>query len=125
MDWQKYKQLCVSPGVCSRWLLTQTVELLDDDVVAARLRQTLSRQPLAKPLDHRGGVETDMFRVRLSLAEARVVLAAVEAAVVRGAATSGTRGRGLGGFVEAWREYLQHLEQGGGDAGAADCSPRS
>ncbi|MFU8817975.1 MAG: hypothetical protein ACNA7W_21710 [Pseudomonadales bacterium] len=105
-------------------MLTQTVELLDDDAVAGRLREALGGEPLVKPADHRGGGETDMFRVRMSLAEAQVLLATVERAVARGAATSGTRKRGLGGFVEAWREYLQHLERGGGDAGVAGCSAR-
>jgi hypothetical protein len=52
------------------------------------------------------------------------VLNAVETAVRGGARTSATRERGLGGFVEAWCEYVRHLETR--PAGAEpNCSPRS
>ena len=116
MDWERYKQLCDTPDVCSRWLLDQTLELLDDSPAAHRVRQDLKNPPLEKPYDHDGGEETDMFRMSLSLPEVRSVRRRVEEAAARGTTTSATRGRGLGGFVETWREYEQYLERqaGGG-----------
>ena len=108
-DWASYKELCDRPNVLSRWMLTETASLLD-----APLRQRLLdmlTEPLPKPADHRGGADTDMFEVALSEAEARAVRLAVEHAATAGTATSRTRGRGLGGFVAAWREFEQALKE--------------
>jgi hypothetical protein len=131
MDWQRYKALCDTPNVCSRWLLLQTLELVRDDALAARLRDHLTGEPLPKPTDHRGAAETDMFPMSLELHEVRAVRALVEQAAGRGVTTSGTRSRGLGGFVEAWLEYERYLERrpgadrGAAPAGTSTCSPRS
>jgi hypothetical protein len=124
MNWDRYKALCDSPEVCSRWMLEQTLELLGDEALRERLQAVMGGAPLEKPLGHRGGAATDMFVVSLTLAEAHGVLEAVEAAVARGATSSATRARGLGGFGEAWREYVQHLRRQRPDPGR-DCSPRS
>lgn len=123
MDWERYKALCDTPDVCSRWLLEQTLELLDDPTLAAGLRAALRSEPLSKPADHRGGPPTDMFRLALTLADVAAVRCQVERAGAAGRTTSATRGRGLGGFVEAWREYEQFLSRR--EAGRASCSPRS
>ncbi len=109
MDWDRYKALCDTPDVCSRWMLQQTLELLNDGALQARLERVLAEQPLPKPEDHRGGAATDMFRVDLSFEEVQAVRRQVEAARSRGATTSATRGRGLGGFIEAWQEYEAFL----------------
>lgn len=109
MDWETYKALCDSPDVGSRWLLEQTLELVDRPELAARLRQCLQTGPVEKPADHQGGPETDMFRMALTLDEVRAIRERVEAAAAAGTETSGTRGRGLGGFVETWREYERFL----------------
>lgn len=114
MDWERYKALSDTPDVCSRWLLDQTLELLDDTGAAARVREDLSRAPIEKPDDHEGGPETDMFRMSLSLDEVRAIRQRVEEARAAGEDTSGTRGRGLGGFIETWREYEQYLERRSG-----------
>ncbi len=114
MDWQRYKTICDSPGVCSRWLLEQSAELVDEPRLAGRLQDQLQQTPVAKPDDHEGSIETDMFRMSLTLDEVRRVRGCVEAAAAAGATTSATRGRGLGGFVETWREYERHLERGAG-----------
>ena len=79
--------------------------------VQSRIRAELVRlleraTPLDKPADHRGGSATDMFRVDLTREVVVLLCDRVESAVQVGAATSGTSGRGLGGFVEAWRECL-------------------
>lgn len=114
MDWDTYKALSDSPDVCSRWLLEQTLELIDRGELAARLRQSLQVGPIEKPADHQGGPETDMFRMTLTLDEVRAIRERVEAAAAAGTETSGTRGRGLGGFVETWCEYERFLERRSG-----------
>ncbi len=123
MDWERYKALCDTPEVCSRWLLEQTLELLDDQDLALSLRSAMDAPPLPKPADHRGGSATDMFRLRLTLEQANAVRLRLEQASAVGETTRATRERGLGGFVEAWREYEQHLKRH--LPGPTDCSTRS
>jgi len=112
LDWDAYKQLCDTPNVFPRWMLEQTCELL-----AGELREQLTRNladaPLDKPSDHRGGAATDMFVLRLPLCHAIAVRDRVRAAVAAGESTSATAGRGLGGFEEAWQEYVQHVGETG------------
>jgi hypothetical protein len=123
MDWARYKALCDSPEVLSRWMIEQTLELLGDADAAAALRAVLGGAPLEKPSDHRGGMATDMFVLALSLGQVRAISEAVQGAVASGQTTSGTRTRGLGGFVEAWDEYQRHLARR--PDVEVPCSPRS
>ena len=118
MDWDRYKRECDSPGVFSRWMLMQTLELLQapgaaqadsQAEVRAALSSSLAGAALAKPVDHSGGASTDMFRLALTVEQAHAVLGVVQQAVATGATTSGTHGRGLGGFVEAWSDYAASL----------------
>ena len=110
MDWQRYKARCNAPDVWSRWMLMQTMELLaGQDELIAPLQRALDGPPLAKPAGHKGGPATDMFQLALNEAQAKTILATVRQAAQRGAQTSCTRGRGLGGFQEAWLEYRQFL----------------
>ena len=67
--------------------------------------------PLAKPQGHKGGAATDMFVLNLDLAVVWAIAERVEAAAAEGLETRGTRGRGLGGFREAWREYSEFIDQ--------------
>ncbi len=110
MDWERYKVLCDSPPVCSRWLLEQTRELIQDQALAAALQSVLAGDPVPKPVDHRGGPASDMFVTRFTRGQARALADAVERAQQRGRTTSATAQRGLGGFVEAWRELERFLE---------------
>jgi len=111
MDWERYKAICDTPDVCSRWLLEQTLELVADDGLAAHLRADMARAPIDKPADHRGDAATDMFAMTLGHDEVAALRRRVEQAAAAGETTSATRGRGLGGFIEAWREYEQFLER--------------
>ncbi len=52
-----------------------------------------------------------MLRLDLDSATAQAILALVEQAAAQDAQTSGTQGRGLGGFAEAWREYGEFIHQ--------------
>ena len=106
MDWERYKQLCEQPNVFSRWMLQQTIELLGESPAADRLAGALTAPALEKPRDHRGGPATDMFVLELESGVRRAVLELVVVAREAGAVTRATSGRGLGGFVEAWSEYL-------------------
>lgn len=113
MDWSSYKEACDRPRVVSRWLLEQTCELLDGD--DAELGEALRAElggghPLPKPDDHRGGPATDMFQLALEPERARRIRDRVAAATAAGRVTTQTAGRGLGGFLEAWSEYLRDVE---------------
>lgn len=130
MDWDAYKARCDSPEVWSRWMLGQTLELLSDDAeLSAPLHRALAGEAIAKPPGHRGGAATDMLELRLDQAQADAVVDRVRLAVERGAVTPGTRGRGLGGFLEAWLEYRDFIaaqQRTPTDIGSAEtgtCSP--
>ena len=103
MDWQRYKALCDRPDVMSRWMLVETACLVPA-ALRPPLRAAVAQTPLPKPPDHKGGELTDMFEVALD-ESADEILAAVEAAAACGGTT--TQGRGLGGFVAAWRELKE------------------
>ncbi len=91
-------------------MLLQTGELLGDPL-AEPLLQAAAGEPITKPEDHTGGDLTDMFTLTISPEQAGVIYARVKAMVAAGETTSGTRSRGLGGFEEAWRDYVQFLER--------------
>ncbi len=110
MDWDQYKEQCHRPDIWTRWMLEQTLELLPARCALARpLRLALGGAPLAKPLGHQGGAWTDMFRLQIDRALVQAIISTVEQAAARGDETSGAPGRGLSGFVEAWRELDQFI----------------
>lgn len=110
MDWDRYKRLCDSPPVFTRWMLEQTRELVHHAGGDGRpIELALQANALAKPDDHTGGAASDMFVLELTLQQTTRIAAIVDRAGVLGQATSGTGDRGLGGFVEAWREYENYL----------------
>jgi hypothetical protein len=122
MDWREYKRLCDRPHTFSRWMVEQSMELVTDDPLLSRLlRSVLSGPSLDKPPDHRGGPATDMFELRLEHAQAVVMYRRVESAALRGQRTAGTRDRGLGGFVAAWRDYVAFLESAVTVLDMSDC----
>jgi hypothetical protein len=52
-----------------------------------------------------------MFTLELELGYAQRLVALIAEASAAGDATPATRQRGLGGFLEAWREYAEFLQQ--------------
>lgn len=100
MDWPEYKALAQRPDVLPRALLTRTGALLSAPL-GATLRAAWRVAPFPKPADHKGGAETDLFKVTLSVAAARAIVDAVEAAAVAGVVSQGV--------VAAWRELRDHL----------------
>ena len=110
MDWNRYKQICDTPNVFSRWMLEQTSELTST-AIAHRLKTFLAQAPITKPDDHRGGFATDMIELSLSAAEIELIIVDLRRAESAGRRSSATAGRGLGGFQEAWNEYLTFLAE--------------
>ena len=89
-------------------MLEQCVELfeqLDEPHLAGALRTALASTPLPVPDDFRGPDTVRMYCLSLSNVQRDAGLAAIERAVREGVTSSQTRSRGLGGFVEAWREF--------------------
>jgi hypothetical protein len=111
MEWDEYKSLCDRPFTFSRWMLEQTIALVRDEThLADALASALRGPVLTKPIDHKGGPETDMFEVRIDVRQAQAIRCLVLAAAVSGQRST-TRQRGLGGFDAAWREYVNFLER--------------
>lgn len=120
MDWDRYKRLADTPGIWTRWMLEQTLELLQhpeltngqsiDLPTLDVITRCLQSSPIPRPLDHKGGGVADMFKLELTADQVRRLLELVQEAQDRGVTTSGTARRGLGGFAEAWQEYLASLD---------------
>lgn len=110
MNWADYRRLCDRPDVVSRFLLEQTAELIGSGSLSERLNTLLASTPIEKPAGHRGPRASDMFVADLDVEAVRAIAVEVERAVAGGRTTSGTRERGLGGFLEAWREMGRFLD---------------
>jgi len=111
VNWSHYKALCDQPDYWSRWMLEQCVDLLGQLCECALqdvLLRALDAQPLEMPVDHTGPASTQMFRLTCPATLRDEFLRAISQASERGLATTDTRERGLGGFVEAWREYADY-----------------
>ena len=92
-------------------MLEQCVNLLDQldrPDLGNHLQTALADEPLETPPDHKGHVATQVFRVALDLDLRAEMLASIERAHALGITTPQTEQRGLGGFVEAWREYAAY-----------------
>lgn len=107
MEWTDYRELCDRGDVLSRYLLDCSIDLLaaaDETMLAQRLAGVLAEQPLPKPADHRAGAAADFFVVAIEPEAARRIVEVVVAAREAGRRTAS--GRSLGGFEEAWQEYV-------------------
>jgi len=107
LDWERYKQICDTPNVFSRWMLEQTRELTAP-LFSVELGGVLEKIPVPKPADHHGERATDMFELSLEPDQVLAIAEEVAQAVRLSRTTSGTAGRGLGGFQEAWAEYAAY-----------------
>ena len=95
-------------------MLTESARILtqlEHDALAGSLQAALLTQPLAKPADHSGPKETDMFQLTLSVEQRKQVLDVIRKGVAGELKTES--GRSLGGFVEAWDEYSTWQDQRG------------
>lgn len=112
MDWPTYKALCDRGDVQSRFLLEETLVLLNrlpSDDLATVLVAELSTRPLPKPLDHRDQPLSDMFELCMTLQSANAIHDVVSSAEQSGADTPRTRNRGLAGFTAAWSEVCDMI----------------
>lgn len=111
MDWPTYKRLCDQPDYWSRWMLEQCIDLLqqvEEAQLADRIRRALTDPPLPTPADHRGAAATHMYRLEMPAVERHALLGAIQRAAELNLSTKQTQQRGLGGFVEACREFALH-----------------
>lgn len=107
MDWHTYKTLSDRPDYWSRWMICQCADLLtrhNHAALAAALSAALDGEALPQPADFKGPQATHMFQLTLSGSQRQQALATIAAA--REAQAKTADGRGLGGFVEAWQEYV-------------------
>ena len=92
-------------------MLEQCVDLLEQqhlDSLATVLRDICMGAPVQTPADHKHHTATEMFKVQLSQEERSQVLHAIVRAKQQGLTTQQTQSRGLGGFEEAWAEYVNY-----------------
>lgn len=108
LQWSTYKRLCDQSDHWSRWMLDQSIDLLGqlgEEHLASMLGSALNGAPIEQPATHRGPVAAQMFVLTLPVPSRRRIFAAMQRAVELEMSTPATAQRGLGGFVEAWREY--------------------
>ncbi len=92
-------------------MLEQCIDLLGqlgEMDLQGLLLTALEQPPLMVPSDHTGPAATRMFQLALTVEQRREVLQAVTRAHHLNLSTIATQQRGLGGFLEAWREYVGH-----------------
>ena len=105
MIWQDYKARCERPDHFSRFALELTLGADVADEIGSQLVDAMNGAPVEKPLDHRGGAETDYFSVDL---DARWVPSLVQA-LDRHALKADERGkRHLRHLAVVWQEYAAY-----------------
>ena len=72
------------------------------------LLSAVEQPPIAVPADHKGPDATRVVPLMLTPHERLQILEAIMEADRLGLRTPQTAGRGLGGFIEAWREYAEY-----------------
>lgn len=105
MEWAKYRELCDSPNVFSRWALEQTKLQVDPDLRRV-FDQILISQYVEKPSDHKGDERTDMFVLELDRTAIREIIECLQSAESSNKKTRGSVVRGFDGLIKAWEEYL-------------------
>lgn len=108
MDWDTYKELSHSPPYFTRWALELTATHVTGTILD-QLKRCKSRDALEKPPDHKGGPETDVIRLELSVESVRSVVEALQKARVQAKLTEGSSQPNLGTLIKSWEEYEQWL----------------
>jgi hypothetical protein len=106
MEWQRYKRYCGRPEYFSRWALVESAAILGRARPVDELLGVLNGTRLEKPESHKGGPETDYFRITLPAMEARRIVQAVEAHMER---LEGRSYRQMRHLLQVWKEYLESL----------------
>ena len=107
VDWTTYKSACDQPDHWSRWMLEQSALMIEEVGLANKLLAALMTEPIPKPNDHSGPIETDMFVLRLPPYERDQILLEIHraCAAAENAVTVAGRCRTRVGFTAAWQEY--------------------
>ena len=105
MNWETYKKCCNGPEYVSRWLLERSIALVVGAHIAVSLDTILGHVPLAKPQGHKGGPETDYFRLDLNRNQVAKILAALRPS------SSDLSDRRVLQIREVWEGYLKYLDE--------------
>lgn len=111
MDWDTYKELSHSPAYFTRWALDRTTIHLHG-TLREHVERYKCQQPLEKPADHKGGRETDVLKLELSLECARSIVASLQDARAKLKLEEGSSQPNLGTLIKSWEEYEQALRDG-------------
>ena len=68
-----------------------------------------SLTPLEKPIDHKGGPETDVLRLELNGEYAHAIVEALDNARAKQKLEEGSSQPNLGTLIKSWEEYEQWL----------------
>jgi hypothetical protein len=112
MEQGEYKVLQADPRVFRRGEIALTIRLVGDELpdVARAFTELLEGPALDKPLQHSGGVETDLFRVELSEAEAEDIcghLLSKEAAAASPSGETTALASTIASLVDRWSRYVE------------------
>ena len=110
MEWETYKRLSHDPEYFTRVALERTASFVNSRI-AARLRQFTHAIPLQKPSDHKGGEETDVFKIQLDSADTTNILAELETARVQLKLEQGSSQPNLRPLIARWQEYADWLQE--------------
>ena len=80
-------------------------------MIRERLDQCMSRKPLDKPTDHKGGPETDVLKLELTGECVQSIVDALENARAELKLKAGSSQSNLGTLIKSWEEYAQWLTE--------------
>ncbi len=97
-------------------MLEQCIDLmgqLERAELSSLLLNAAAQTPIDVPADHTGPAATRVVPLLLTPRERAEILQAIIDAERLGLRTPQTSSRGLGGFIEAWREYAEFERDSG------------
>lgn len=109
MDWPTYKRLSHETEYFTRVALIRTASYIEPRV-ATTLKRFTESTPLEKPVDHKGGPETDVFKIQLSQEDIATILADLENARARLKLEQGSSQPNLGPLIALWQEHADWLK---------------
>lgn len=109
MDWEKYKELSHEAEYFTRWALSTTAGYCSTEV-QSRLEACLDTTPLEKPSDHKGGSETDVFRIELDVETVNLITISLIKFAVKAKLNQGSSQPNLRPLILSWMEYADWLK---------------
>lgn len=108
MEWDEYKILCDRPNVLSRWFIEHTAEICGGELAEVVL-SALQATPLAKPVDHKGQRELDMFIDPFDLDTVNRIVEVVDDAIARHIKSEAATPSEFRAIDRNWHEYQNYL----------------